>query len=85
MGAFYEWWLGLFMQQFSWAHSFVQALKFLNNYFLLGVNTTLESKELEFGNNASGGAIVEFVQPSGNLLRMLKIREITREFPFIPL
>ena len=49
----------------------MQALKFLNDYFLLGVNT-LESKELEFGNNASGGAIVEFVQPSGNLFRMLK-------------
>ncbi len=28
---------GLFMQQFSWAPSFVQALKFLNNYFLLAV------------------------------------------------
>ena len=29
-------WLGPFMQRFSWEPSFVQALKFLNIYFLLG-------------------------------------------------
>ena len=36
-------WLGLFTERFSWAPSFVQALKFLNNFILLGVGHAPDS------------------------------------------